>query len=61
MALPFRKSSPKVQRLPASVHARRLETSPLYIRREREAAERKTAARIAAAWYLDPKFTPRWS
>jgi len=61
MALTFAKKSPKMTRMPAHVHALRLESSPLYIRREREAALTKQAAIMKACWYLDPKFQARWS
>lgn len=61
MALPFRKLTPKLPaRLPAQFHLLRLETSPLYLRRERDAAETKATAQRSALWYLDAKFEPRW-
>jgi len=62
MPLPFRKLKPAVlcQRMPAHVHALRLESSPLYIRRQREAMHTHQTSILSATWYLDAKFQPRY-
>lgn len=59
-AVPFVRVRPKSYRLPAAAHLLRLETSPLYLRREREASATAQQARLAALWYLDEQRTPRY-
>jgi hypothetical protein len=60
MPLPFRKVVAKMTRMPAHVHALRLEASPLYLRREREAANTRELAKMRAHHYTSAQFRPRW-
>ena len=52
--------APVVTLTPAHLHALRLESSPLYIRREREACATKQQAKLAAIWYGASDFRPRF-
>lgn len=45
---------------PVTFHKRRLESSVLYHRRQHEAALTHQAAQLAAVWYLDAKYQPRY-
>ena len=60
MPLPFRRLTPKLKRMPAHIHLMRLETSPLYQRREREAQQTAQYAKLKAIWYLASDFRPRF-
>lgn len=60
MPLPFRKVVAKMTRMPAHVHALRLEASPLYLRRERESAVTHQQAKLSAHHYMSAQFRPRW-
>lgn len=44
----------------AEAAQKRLESSPLYQRREREAKRTHEEARLRAIWYGDEKFVPRY-
>lgn len=46
--------------VPVAEAKARLEASALYLRREQESAATHVMAQAKAAWYVDPKFRPRW-
>lgn len=60
-AVPFRRIAPKAKRMPAHIHLMRLETSPLYVRREAETRDTRLIAKLKAFAYLDGESQPvKW-
>lgn len=48
------------RKLSAADHLKRLESSPIYRRREAAYALAHVKAQAKAHWYLSPKFIERW-